>query len=55
MSTCKAAVMAVIIALCTGILMGQCPAKCTCSGTAVYCIGQQLSTIPLPLPFATSL
>ncbi|XP_052237202.1 leucine-rich repeat-containing protein 3-like [Dreissena polymorpha] len=55
MSTCKAFVLAVIIALCTGISWGQCPANCTCTGTAVRCIGQQLSTIPLSLPDATLL
>ncbi|KAH3689845.1 hypothetical protein DPMN_192134 [Dreissena polymorpha] len=33
MSTCKAVVLAVILALCTGISRGQCPATCQCYGT----------------------
>ncbi|XP_052259490.1 biglycan-like [Dreissena polymorpha] len=54
MSTCKAVVLAVILALCTGISRGQCPATCHCDGTVVRCKGQQLLTIPLSLPDATT-
>ncbi|KAH3690860.1 hypothetical protein DPMN_190638 [Dreissena polymorpha] len=54
MSTCKAVVLAVILALCTGISRGQCPATCQCDGTVVRCRGQQLLTIPLSLPDATT-
>ncbi|KAH3690079.1 hypothetical protein DPMN_193041 [Dreissena polymorpha] len=55
MSTCKAFVLAVILALCTGISRGQCPAKCQCHGTEVSCKSQKMSTIPDSLPDATLL
>ncbi|XP_052261567.1 leucine-rich repeat and transmembrane domain-containing protein 2-like [Dreissena polymorpha] len=54
MSTCKAVMLAVILALCTGISRCQCPATCHCDGTVVRCNGQQLLTIPLSLPDATT-
>ncbi|KAH3748059.1 hypothetical protein DPMN_182496 [Dreissena polymorpha] len=55
MSTCKTVALAVIIALCTGISRGQCPAKCKCNGTAVTCIDRLLKTIPRSLQDAISL
>ncbi|KAH3896758.1 hypothetical protein DPMN_020938 [Dreissena polymorpha] len=55
MSTCKAVVLAVILALCTGISRGQCPATCNCYGNVVGCNGKELLTIPLSLPNATVL
>ncbi|KAH3898365.1 hypothetical protein DPMN_022594 [Dreissena polymorpha] len=54
MSTCKAVVLAVILALCTGISRGQCPVTCHCDGTVVRCNGRKLLTIPISLPDATT-
>ncbi|KAH3783918.1 hypothetical protein DPMN_161868 [Dreissena polymorpha] len=48
-------VLALILALCTGVSSGQCPDNCNCyeidaHGTSVNCSGQQLLTIPIVYP-----
>ncbi|KAH3848734.1 hypothetical protein DPMN_091114 [Dreissena polymorpha] len=55
MSTFLTCVLAMILALCTGVSRGQCPEKCTCDQLVVRCTGQQLRIIPRPLTDANVL